>query len=101
LTIEDSSGFWIIAFAYVISAVGHYSPDHMTQLVGHGSSSNKMVFVLAMLSPPKITQIALGNQCRRIASTFLMLSLLFLSFLSSYPCTLPRRNLISDAERSI
>jgi len=63
LTSEDSSGFWIIAFADIVSAVGHDSPDDMAQLVGDSSGSNKMVFILAMFSPPKITQIAFGNQC--------------------------------------
>jgi hypothetical protein len=60
LTIEDSSGFWIIAFWDIVSAVSHDSPNDMAQLIGDGCNSNQVMFILAMFSSPKITQIALG-----------------------------------------
>jgi len=58
LTIEDSSGFWIIAFWDIVSAVSHDPPND--KFVGDSSNSNQVVLILAMFSPPKITQIALG-----------------------------------------
>ena len=61
MTSEDSSGFRVIAFWDVVSAVGHDSPDDMTQLVGCGGNGNQVMFVLPMFLPPKITEIALGT----------------------------------------
>jgi hypothetical protein len=57
LTIEDSSGFWTIAFRDVVSAVGHDSPNDMAQLVGSGRDSDQVMFILAMFFTPKVPQI--------------------------------------------
>ena len=55
LTSEDASGFSIMPFGNIISAVGHDTPDDMTELPSHGGNSNQLMFVLAFFLEPEVS----------------------------------------------